>query len=162
MFRVSSFLLFCVSLFVGLASFYFQYVMHYTPCPLCLMQRICVLGLIAICFWGVMKKSSTPSLWLLTAYAVFVGFGLYFSSRQVWLQSLPPEQMPACLPDLTILMKYFSMKSVLEALFLGAGDCGQVTWSWLGLSMAGWSLFYFVGMAIGGILIMFIKWVVRV
>ncbi len=44
-------LLLLITVFVLFASFYFQYVLGLEPCPLCLMQRICVFLLMALFFF---------------------------------------------------------------------------------------------------------------
>jgi disulfide bond formation protein DsbB len=61
---------------------------------------------------------------------------------------LPADLAPACLPDLNILIHYFPWSDVLRALFLGSGNCNEVTWRWLGLSMPLWALLYFLFTAI--------------
>jgi disulfide bond formation protein DsbB len=62
----------------------------------------------------------------------------------VWLQSLPADQIPACLPGLDALLHYFPWQDILHALFWGSGDCAEINWQWLGLSMPVWSLLYFL------------------
>jgi disulfide bond formation protein DsbB len=77
--------------------------------------------------------------------------GLFFALRQLWLQSLPPGAAPACMPGLDILINYFPWQDVARALLWGTGDCAEATWSFLNISMAGWSALYFLFMAITGI-----------
>ena len=108
------------------------------PCPLCLMQRIwfALAGLLALASllhsprWGIYP--------LLTIVASLIGAG--FSIRQLWLQSLPPDQVPACGPDMTYLLENFPLSEVLALMTRGTGDCAEVTWQFLGLSIPGWAL----------------------
>lgn len=136
--------LFILSFFVLLASLYFQFVGQMEPCPLCLMQRYCVgiALLLAVIGWANRFQHRVKLIGILQ---LLVGLsGVYFASRQLWLQSLPPDQMPACLPGLDVLIRYFPLKDVLHALFWGTADCGETSWTWLGFSMPAWSLFYFL------------------
>lgn len=130
------------SAFVLAASCYFQWVKGLEPCPLCLMQRVCVGLLFAMSLLALMMGGKRARGMLLTQ-ALLAGSGLYFAARQLWLQSLPADQMPACMPTLEILLRYFPWRDIVHALFLGAADCGKITWQWLGLSMPAWSALYF-------------------
>lgn len=144
-FRIGQFILFAISLFVLAASFYFQFVQKLEPCPLCLMQRLCVLLALTLCVFGLFFKSITTRRRLLIIQLLIAVAGLYFSGRQLWLQTLPADQLPACLPGMSILLQYFPWRDILHAVLLGAADCGEITWQWLGLSMPAWSALYFTG-----------------
>lgn len=138
-----------ITLFVLMASFYFQYVLDMQPCPLCIMQRVMVLILLFLTLVGVRLGTVARAKLIAIAQMLFSIGGLYFSGRQLWLQSQPPEAAPACLPGLDILMKYFPIQDVIHALIWGAADCAEVSWQWLGVSMPGWSLLYFLSMLFG-------------
>ncbi|KTD14246.1 disulfide bond formation protein B [Legionella israelensis] len=139
-------LLSLITLFVLGASFYFQYYKNMEPCPLCLMQRLCVFLLLFLTFVGV-RLGTIKRAKLISLLKMIVSVaGIYFSGRQLWLQSLPPESTPACMPTLDVLFKYFPWQDVIRALFWGAGDCAEVSWQWLGLSMPAWTLLYFIFM----------------
>lgn len=146
-------LLVLVTFFVLFASFYFQYFLGLHPCPLCMMQRVCVfllLGLLGFSL-GTLKKAH----WICFTQIVISCAGLFFSLRQLWLQSLPAGKAPACMPDLNILIHYFPWQTVAKALFLGAGDCAEVTWSMGGIAMPGWAALYFLFMALTGLFLYF-------
>ena len=89
----------------------------------------------------------------------FALLGIFFASRQLWLQSLPPNDVPACLPGLDILIHYFPWRDVGHALFWGTADCAEVTWTAFGLSMPFWSLLYFLIMVMVNAVVWF--WVRR-
>lgn len=147
-----------LSLFILASSFYFQYIKGLQPCPLCLMQRLCVFLLFLTCFMGVYVKSLRGGKWLTVFQMFFAVGGLFFASRQLWLQSLPIGQTPACLPDFSVLMRYFPWSDVLHAFLWGTGDCAEVSWQWLGLSMPAWAALYFLFMFIAAV---FIFWNLR-
>ena len=81
---------------------------------------------------------------LLGGLCTVVGGG--FSVRQLWLQSLPADQVPACGPDLTYMLEVFPLSEVLAAMTSGTGDCAEVSWSLLGFSIPGWLLLCFMAL----------------
>jgi disulfide bond formation protein DsbB len=131
---------------IGLMSYglYSQYVLHLDPCPLCMTQRIfyCLVGalaLLAALHTGGNRIYS--GLMLLAA-----GAGAAAAGRQVWLQYLPPDQVPACGPSLEYMLETFPFADTLKALVLGDGNCAEVSWTFLGFSMGEWSLAWFVAL----------------
>lgn len=133
-------------------GYYLQYVQYLDPCPLCITQRLfyymgigaAVLGLFAAASIGWQKF--TGVLVMLAA----VG-GLITAGRQIWLQHLPPEKVPECGPGLQYWLDTKPMFQTLQLLFKGDGNCAEVVWSFLGLSIAGWSALWFLTMLLTGI-----------
>ena len=48
------------------------------------------------------------------------------ATRQVYLQHLPPELVPACGPDLFFMMENLPIARTLTLLFRGSGQCAVV------------------------------------
>jgi len=134
----------------GLLAFgyYLQYFDNQDPCPLCLVQRgfyygeIVVFGIAALHLPGRTGKLLYCAGGILLALG---GFGV--ATRHVWLQHLPPDQVPACGPDLFYMLENFPLVRTLEKLFYATGQCAEVTWRFLGLSIAEWSLACFAALA---------------
>ncbi|KTD44797.1 disulfide bond formation protein B [Legionella parisiensis] len=137
-----------LTLFVLFASFYFQYVVGLTPCPLCIMQRVCVLLLLAV--MGLSFRTLKRARIISVLQVIIACAGLYFALRQLWLQSLPEGEAPACMPGLDILIRYFPWQTVVKTLFWGTADCAEVSWQMLGISMPGWCALYFLFMVLTG------------
>jgi disulfide bond formation protein DsbB len=132
-------------------SFYLQYAKGLEPCPLCLMQRICVgLILVSSLFYIYLKETHDRKLLWIQGFITLLG--LYFALRQLWLLSLPSHAVPACLPGLSVLLHYFPWQDTVRALLWGSGDCTEIRSTWLGLTLPAWSALYFL---ITGILIFF-------
>jgi disulfide bond formation protein DsbB len=144
LFRYAQALLLLFTLFVVAASFYFQYVKGLQPCPLCIMQRASAFLIGMFCLMGMLLSTLRKGRLVTIMQMFFSAAGLFFVCRQLWLQSLPPEQTPACMPGFDILMRYFPWQDVMHALFWGAGDCAEVNWKWLNLTMPAWAGIYFV------------------
>lgn len=138
------------TILVIVIAFYSQYVGGFQPCPLCLMQRFCVFILGVIFLIGACQLTLVSARILSGLQMAFAMLGLFVAFRQLWLQHLPIGQAPACIPDFSVLIHYFPWMDVVHALVWGAGDCSEVTWRWLGLSMATWSALYFLIMLVIG------------
>jgi disulfide bond formation protein DsbB len=147
-YRKGQILLAGLSLFILACSFYLQYIKGLQPCPLCFMQRLFVFLLFTLSLIGIAVEKIKLRSIVAVLQIIFALGGLFFAGRQLWLQALPVGQAPACMPDLGVLVRYFPWRDLLYALFWGAGDCAEINWSWLGLSMPAWSAFYFLFMLI--------------
>jgi disulfide bond formation protein DsbB len=75
--------------------------------------------------------------------ALFAAGGLAVAGRQVWLQHLPANKVPACGPDLAYMLDNFPLSRVLKTLFEGTGECAARDWEFLGLTTAAWSGLWF-------------------
>ena len=130
-------------------AYYLQYVDGLDPCPLCVVQRAFYYAMLAaFALWAVHRPGGKMP-WLYAGLATLLAAGgAATAGRQVWLQSLPADQVPQCGPDLAFMLENFPMSRTLEKLFYGSGQCAVVDWKFLGLSIAGWSLAWFVGLAL--------------
>lgn len=132
----------------GLLSYgyYLQYVEGLEPCPLCMTQRICFY---LVAFFALLSAANNRSvLWQRISNAL-IGIsaltGLGVAGRQLWLQSLPPDQVPACGPGFEYIMQTFPIMEAVSIMFKGNGNCAEVDWTFLGLSIAGWAFVCFAG-----------------
>jgi protein dithiol:quinone oxidoreductase len=146
--RITFLLLFLGCTGLILIGLYMQHGMGLYPCPLCITQRVFIIacGFTALTAFIVNPKSMGTkifgSIGLILAMA-----GGSFSSRQLWLQSLPEDQAPACGPALEYLLENFPLMDALSVLLRGDGNCAKVEWTLFGVSIAGWTLVAFVGLA---------------
>lgn len=129
-------------------ALYMQHVMGLNPCYLCITQRVMVMtvGVTAL-VWAVHGPGKTGRKIYGALVVVLAATGGFFSSRQLWLQSLPEDQVPACGPPADYLFEVFSLGEALSMLLKGDGNCAEVQWSFLGLSIPGWTLIGFVFIA---------------
>jgi disulfide bond formation protein DsbB len=130
----------------------FQYGMGLQPCPLCIVQRWFVIAVGLALLAGALHN---PRAWVLRLYGIGVvalaGLGAAVAARQVWIQHLPPGQVAGCGADLDYMLQNFTLLKTITLLWAGTSDCAAVTWSFLGLSMAGWMLVCFAGFAALGV-----------
>ena len=130
-------------------GFYLQYGRGLEPCPLCLVQRGFFFAVLAIC---VLAALHAPRRRGATVYGILAALcalgGAAVAGRQVWLQHLPADKVPQCGPDLFFMMENFPLARTLKTLFSGTGECAAVDWTFLGLSIAEWSLAWFAALVV--------------
>ena len=134
----------CVSSLL-IAKFYFEDYLGLEPCYLCITQRvfIAVAGLLFF-IWAIHNpKRLGARIYALLALAA-TSAGAYFSSKQLYLQSLPEEQVPQCGPPVDYLFETFSNFEVITMLLRGDGNCAKIQWEFLSITMPGWVLLIFI------------------
>jgi disulfide bond formation protein DsbB len=146
--RIWFFLGFFGCVFLLSMGAYFQFVGGLEPCPLCISQRIGIL-LTGIVF--LIAGLHDPGRAGVKVYAVLgtlaaLGGGAV-SVRHVWLQHLPPEEVPECGPGLEYVFNNFPLTETLKLMLSGTGDCAKVDWTFWGLSMPAWTLVAFLMLA---------------
>jgi protein dithiol:quinone oxidoreductase len=119
-----------------------QHVVGLQPCPLCIFQRMAFFAVGAFAILAAVLAPGVAGRWVgvLVLASGLTGLGL--AARHVWLQ-MYPESL-SCGPGLTIMLENFPLTEVLPKVFAGGGDCAEAGWVFLGLSIAGWSLVWFV------------------
>ena len=132
---------------IGLLGFglYLEHGKGLEPCPLCIFQRIAFIAIAIISFIAMLHGFGNLSSRIyggMMALASLIGAGI--AGRQVWLQHLPPDKVPACGPGLDYILDTFPLSKALKMVLSGSGECAEVQWQFLGLSIAEWSLFCFL------------------
>ncbi len=142
---------------IGVALF-MQYAIGLEPCYLCIVQRVFVIftGLVALLAF--IHKPGKPGTRIYGATVALsaIGGGA-FSIRQLWLQSLPEDLVPACGPPADYLFDALPLKDVIPLLLRGDGNCAEVQWALLGISIPGYTLIAFSGLALLGLWQLFRK-----
>ncbi len=137
--------LFSLALFGG--ALYMQYVMQLEPCPLCVLQRMAVLlagGLFLLAFLLNPKHTGSKIFSSLIGLVVIAGGAV--SARHIWLQNLPPEDVPSCGPGFDFIVGNFPLTDAFGMIFSGSGECAEISWQFLGLTIPAWTLIAFVVM----------------
>ncbi len=133
--------LICVGLLS--AAFYLEFVSGLIPCALCLAQRAMFAVIGIACLLYLLPFYGSRLIFGLLSF-VSSGLGIWLASRQLWLQSLPEDQMPACGPDIYFILEHFPIFDGLETMFFGSGNCAEVQWTFLNLSISGWTLLFYI------------------
>ncbi len=132
-------------------AYFTQFVQGLQPCPLCIFQRVGMIAVGAVFLLAAIQGPAATGRRVYGALLVLTALGgAAVSARHVWLQNLPPDQVPACGPGLGYMLDVFSFSETLQMVFTGSGECANVDWSLLGLSMPAWVLIWFVLLAAFG------------
>ena len=127
---------------------YFQLVQGLNPCPLCISQRLAILATgIVFLIAAIHNPQQTGTTRYAIAGAITALMGASISTRHVWLQHLPPDEVPECGPGLDYMLQNFPLFDTLKLMLSGTGDCAKVDWTLLGFSMPAWTLVAFLMLA---------------
>ena len=136
-------------------AFYMEHVMGLEPCPLCWLQRFGFMGAGLVSLLALLQG---PTGFGVRLYGLLValtaGAGLAVAGRQLWLQSLPADQVPACGPSVAYMLEVLPWFEVLSTALRGTGDCATVVWRFLGLSIPGWTAVFFSVLVITGLVLL--------
>lgn len=132
------------------AALYIEHGMLMMPCPLCILQRIAFAALGVVFLVGGLHapkgaggRRAYGLLALLPA-----GFGAFVAGKHVWLQSLPPSEVPACTSmGLDYMIESMGAFKALATALQGSGECAKVD-AIFGVSIPMWALLWFVGLAV--------------
>ncbi len=132
-----------------------QHVVGLDPCPLCIFQRIAYFALALFALIAAWLSPRTVSRWFgaLVLLSALAGVGI--AGRHVWLQMNP--QGMSCGPGLAAMLDNFPLTDVLPKVFRGSGDCSESAWTLLALTIADWSLIWFVILSAAAIFILFAR-----
>lgn len=143
--RSTNLLIVLTVVFMMAVALYMEHGWGLEPCPLCITQRIFVIltGVWALVAWlhnpAGLGRRVYAALGLLSALV-----GAAVSARQVWLQSLPEDKVPSCGPSLEFMLDTAPWLDVLRVMLAGDGNCAEISWSLLGISIPGWTLIGFL------------------
>ena len=144
---------------VGLLAFglYLQHVVGLTPCPMCIVQRYAMIGVLVLGLLGWRLRKALPLALLGVLLVLMAGFGAFVAARQSWLQWYPPEVV-SCGRDFYGMIENFPIGRAIPMIFKGSGDCTAIDWTFLGGTIANWSFVWFVGFALAGLLMALQAW----
>jgi len=135
-------------------ALYVQFNMLMLPCPLCILQRIAFAAMgVAFLLGGLHSPRGRVGR---AVYGLLVlipaAAGAAVAGRHVWLQSLPPSEVPLCSGmGLDYMVQAMGPMNALSKVLTGSGECAKVDWAFLGVSMPAWTLVWFIGLGLGAL-----------
>ena len=146
----------CVALMA--TALWLEHVEGLEPCPLCVLQRGAVIVLGVLMLAGAIHDPGTLGR---RVYGVTIAIaaiaGAAVAGRHVWLQSLPPGEAPECGPGLEYMLGAFPLTEVIGMVLSGSGECAEVQWTFLALSIPEWTLLMFAAFALFGLALIAIR-----
>jgi disulfide bond formation protein DsbB len=130
-------------------ALYVQHVEFLDPCPLCVLQRVVFIWIGVVALAALIHNPGAGGRWIYAALIAIGGaVGIGISGRHVWLQNLPPDQVPECGMGLEYMLESMPFTEALAEVFRGSGECATIDWTFLGLSMPTWTLFWYIGLTV--------------
>jgi disulfide bond formation protein DsbB len=133
-------------------ALWLQYGEGLEPCPLCMFQRV-ALSAVGIVFMiaAIHNPRRNGAAFYAVLTLLLAGAGAAFAARQIWLQALPKDQVPACGMGLSYMIDTLPFTDVVRRVLEGSGECAEKGWVFLGLSIAGWTFVFFASMIVAAI-----------
>lgn len=145
----------CASL-IGYAM-YLQFIENLLPCPLCIVQRIAfwLLGLTALLAFlhNPWKTGRRLYAGLMTIFALA---GASVALRQSWLIRYPETFECGISPEEAFL-NALTVAQWWPDMFEANGDCSNIDWKFLSLTISDWSFVAFISLGLLAIYIFFSK-----
>jgi disulfide bond formation protein DsbB len=121
-------------------AFWLQYHDGLEPCPLCMFQRVAVAAAGVVFLVAFLhnprRRGATFYAFLI---AIFAGAGAALAGRQIWLQSLRKDQVPACGMGLNYMIETLPFADVILKVLAGSGECAEKGWEfWASIPAGRW------------------------
>ena len=130
-------------------ALYLEHFRGLEPCPMCVFQRVAMVATGLVFLIGALHGPEAAGRWIYGGLAgLCAAAGAGIAGRHVWLQNLPPDQVPACGPTLDYLMESLPFTEVLRTVISGDGNCAIIDAAFLGISLPAWTLISFIGLAL--------------
>ena len=129
-------------------ALYSQHVLLLDPCPLCILQRMAVIALgVTFLVVAVHNPQQIGSRIYAAISVVLATLGAAIAGWHVYLQNLPADEVPSCGPGLEYMVENFPLKDALGLILKGSGECAEISWRFLGLTMPTWVIVCLLGLA---------------
>lgn len=135
-------LLFLSALGLEASALYFQYVMELQPCIMCIYQRTAVFGIMFSALLPMLANNILTRLVGYCGWAVSAIWGLQIAIEHVNIQTAANPFFATCeiVPNFP---QWAPLHEWLPSIFAATGDCGDIDWSFLDMSMPQWMIVVF-------------------
>jgi disulfide bond formation protein DsbB len=133
-------------------ALYAQHVQGLEPCHLCIFQRVTVLALGAVFLIAAVHGARGWGRYVYAALLATAAVAtVAVAGRHLYIQSLPPGTVPSCGAPLEVMLQFSPLTKVIADVFKGGGECAEVNWAFLGLSMPAWVVLLAVVLGVLGV-----------
>lgn len=129
-----------------IATLFVQFVLKIAPCPLCIFQRLALIGAAIVFFLAFLQNPKSFGIKVYAFFSlVFLVLGAFLSARHIWLQNAPLEKLPSCGgASLEYMLEVLPLTEIVREVFNGSGDCIKKDAVFFGLSLPVWALAAFL------------------
>lgn len=142
--RLSWSLLFIFIVIFEACALFFQHGMGLPPCVMCIYERVAMMGIAGAAIIGFIAPQNSVIRYLgLTAWGASAYKGLELAMQHVDYQ-FNPSPFATC--DLFVTFPTWApLNKWIPGMFEAYGDCAEVVWQFLTLSMPQWLVVIFAG-----------------
>ncbi len=124
---------------------YLERTLGLEPCPLCILDRFAFMALAVIFALAYFQRPGARDR---IGYDIGAGVislaGTGIAGRHVTLQNRPPDTLGDCGAGFWHLFDQIGLEGAVASALRGSGDCGDIQWTFLGLSIPTLTLGIFV------------------
>ena len=139
-----------LGLFLAIASMafaigYLQIIEYLEPCPLCILDRVVVIGLGLFFLIALIHNPAQTGSRIYGAITTLLSLtGIAICARHIWLQNLPPDQVPECGAGFWYMLDSMPFAKFMDTILNGSGECAEIQWQLFGLSIPELTLGLFI------------------
>ena len=135
-------LLFVSVLCLEMAALYFQHIMDLRPCIMCIYQRTALFGVMFAAIPAMLVNNVITRLVGYVGWGISAVWGLLIAIEHVDIQTAANPFFATCefepnFPSWAPLHEWF------PTIFGATGDCGDINWSFMDISMPQWMIVIF-------------------
>lgn len=134
-------LLFLSALSLEIAALYFQYMLELRPCIMCIYQRTAVFGILFAALLPIISNNILTRLIAYVGVGISAVWGLLIAIEHVEIQNA--NSLFAICEIVPNFPTWAPLHEWLPSIFAATGDCGDINWSFAGLSMPKWMIVVF-------------------
>lgn len=132
----------CVLILAG--AYGLEWIAGMEPCPLCMVQRLVFVGMALVFLVAFLHGSAGWGRFVYAGLTTLIAAsGVAVAGRHLWLQSLPPDEVPVCGPGFDYMVDTFGFLETVPMVLAGSGECAEVH-TVLGITLPGWTLAAYV------------------
>jgi disulfide bond formation protein DsbB len=135
-------LLFASAFGLELAALYFQHVMELRPCIMCIYQRTAVFGVMFAAMPAMLLNNVFTRMLGFLGWGISAIWGLFIAIEHVDIQTAVNPFFATCefVPNFP---RWAPLHEWLPNIFGATGDCGDINWSLMDMSMPQWMIVIF-------------------
>ncbi|GAC13575.1 disulfide bond formation protein DsbB [Aliiglaciecola lipolytica] len=125
-----------------ITALYFQYILELKPCIMCIYQRTAVFGLLFAGLLPVLKNNLITRFIGFVVWGVSAIWGMFIAIEHVELQNASNPFFVSCeiVPNFP---SFLPLHNWLPNMFAATGDCGNIDWEFMSMSMPQWMIVVF-------------------
>lgn len=148
------------TLSLEVCALYFQYAMGLRPCIMCIYQRTAIFGIMFACLPVWLINTTLTRLIAYLGWGVSAIWGFFIAMEHVDIQGASNPFFATCeiVPNFP---SWLPLHEWLPNLFAATGDCGDIDWSVMHMSMPQWMMVIFAIYSVIWLVVVFSRLIIK-